>query len=152
MMAAREYDLQVTPDDILMCVPESYTDLQLAGCLLEVERFSPQFIAIIGYSFGQRPERTYDDRISLDFFREAFRGFMGNVYVISPNPDDLREMLADGIGSKNVLGVPAYWNVLAHAFMGALRDPNGTRSLNYVCEKILDTYGGEIVFPRGSAA
>lgn len=152
MMAAREYDLQVTPDDILMCVPESYTDLQLAGRLLAVAQFSPRFIAIIGYSFGQRPEGSFDDYISLDFFREAFRGFLGNVYVISPNPDDLREMLADGVKSKNVVSVPTYWNVLAHAFMGALRDPNGPRSLNYVCEKILDTYGSRIVFPRSSEA
>jgi hypothetical protein len=152
MMEAREYDLQVTPDDILMCVPETYTDLQLAGRLLAIARFSPRFIAIIGYSFGQRPEGTYDDCVSLDFFREAFRGFLGNVYVISLNPDDLRETLADGIKSKNVLGVPAYWNVLAHAFMKALRDPNGPRSLNYVCEKILDAYENGIVFPRSNGA
>jgi hypothetical protein len=150
--AAREYDLQVTRDDILMCVPESYTDLQLARCLLEVTRFSPRFIAIIGYRFGQRPNGTYDDCVSLDFFREAFRDFMGNVYVISPSPDDLRGMLAEGIKSKNVLSVPAYWNVLAHAFIGALRDPNGQKSLNYVCEKILDAYGDWVTFPIGSEA
>lgn len=149
VMEAREYDLQVvTQDDVLMCIPESDIDLRLAGRLLEAAQFSPRFIAIIGYSFGQSPKGTYDDSISLDFFREAFRGFSENVYVISPDPYDLREMLADRIESKNVLGVPARWNILAHAFMEALRDPNRSKSLNYVCDKILDAYGRDVIFPR----
>lgn len=147
---AREVDVPSTPDDLLLCVPESYGDLRLANRLSDVARFSrqfrPEFIAIIGYSFGRHGD-SYDDRVSLEFFQQAFRTFAGNIYVIEPNPDIVRDMLAERIKSEKVVSVRAHWNVLAHALIGKICDRNQNRSLNYVCEEILDTYGARACFP-----
>jgi hypothetical protein len=147
---AREFDGASVPDDLLMCVPESYDDLRLANRLLQVERFfqksPPDFIAIIGYSFGRNGD-SYDDRVSLDFFQQPFRGFQGNIYVMEPKPDLLRDMLAERIKSNKVVSVRAHWNVLAHAFLEEICCRNQKRSLNYVCEQILDRYGSRTAFP-----
>lgn len=107
---------------------------------------SPQFIAIVGYTFG-RSGSGHDDCVSLDVFLEAFRGYAGNVYVLEPRPEQLGEMLADCIESNNVFGVPAYWNILAHAFVRATLGRDCGRSLNYICEEILDRHGNRAVFP-----
>jgi len=142
----REYDLPVTRDDILMCVPESYGELGLAERLSQVTRFRADFIAIIGYSFGRNGD-TYDDCVSLNYLRNVLRGFIGNVYVIDPQPESVREMVKDVIRSKNVYGVRAYWNVLAHVLMEVLRGRCLQKSINYLCEKILDEHGSRIAFP-----
>jgi hypothetical protein len=147
---ARELDVPSVSDDLLMCVPASYGDTQLAKRLSEVasfsQKFSPDFVTIIGYSFGCN-EDFYDDRVSLDFVQDAFREFRGKIYVINPEPDTLRNMLAEGMRSKNVIGVRAYWNVLAHSFMQKICGRNERKSLNYMCEHILDTYGSRVCFP-----
>jgi hypothetical protein len=143
----RDCHLPDAPDDILMGVPESWDDQNLARRLLKVTKFSPDFIAIIGYSFAQTPE-GYDDHVSLSCFLETRRNFRGNIYVIGPQPVELRDLIADRIKSKNVFGVQAFWNVLAHTFMKDLRDQNGRRSLNYVYDQILGLSGSDIVFPR----
>ena len=135
-----------------MGVPESWFDQKFdqklaRRRLLEVAKFSPDFIAIIGYSFAQNP-KGYDDHVSLNCFLDTRRNFRGNIYVIGPQPDELRNLIAERIKSKNVFGVQAFWNVLAHAFMKKLRDQNGRRSLNYVYDQILGLSGSDIVFPR----
>ena len=107
---------------------------------------SPLFIAIIGYTFG-RDGSGHDDWISLDRLKSAFHCFAGNVYVIEPRPEPLREMIADGIESNRVFGVPAYWNILAHVFVEAAAGRAVGRSLNYACEQILDRHGDRVVFP-----
>jgi len=108
---------------------------------------SPQFIAIIGYTFG-RNDNGHDDWISLDRFKRAFRGLEGDVYVIEPRPETLCEMIADGIESNRIFGVRAYWNIVAHVFLEAARGRVDGRSLNYACERILDRQGDRVVFPR----
>jgi hypothetical protein len=143
----REFDLPVTNDDILMCVPEDYGDAQLARRWLTALRFRPDFIAIIGYSFGRNGDK-YDDCVSLDFLRSQFREFSGSVYVIDPQPETLGEMIADGLKCQRVSCVRAYWNVLAHVFVQILRGNFGDRSINYRCEQLLDQYGSGIAFPR----
>jgi hypothetical protein len=142
----RDYHLPDASDDILMGVPESCSDQNLARRLLEVAEFSPEFIAIIGYSFAQS-SKGYDDHVSLKSFLDTRRNFRGDIYVIGPQPDDIRNLMADGIKSKNVFGVRAYWNVLAHSFMQALRDQSGRNSLAYVCEQTLGLFGSEAAFP-----
>ena len=150
----RDYDLPDKPDGIIMGVPESYFDPYLAHQLLKVARevsiSPPNFLAIIGYSFAQN-EQGYDDQVSLDCFLHTHRNFHGDIYVIGPNSDGkldtLKDLIADGLKSKNVLRIRAYWNVLSHAYMIANRIQGGRRSLNYVYNQILDTFGSEAVFP-----
>jgi hypothetical protein len=146
LASVRDYDMQLGPDGLVMSVRESYADPHLADCLRRMATCSPQFIAIIGYTFG-RGYRGHDDCFSLDVFKDAFRRYVGNVYIIEPRPEQLREMLAEGIESNNVYGVPAYWNILAHAFIRATLGRDCGRSMNYICEAILDRHGDRMVFP-----
>jgi hypothetical protein len=141
------YDLPVPPDDMLLCLPESYTDVELIRRLAGAVQRPRHFVAIIGYSFG-RNGNARDDRVSWDFFCRALSGFPGNIYIVEPNPDQLRGELSEAIKSNDVFGIRAYWNVLAHAFMERFRDLPIRRSLNYVHEHILDTAGSGTLFPR----
>jgi hypothetical protein len=142
----REYDVRLGLDGLVLCVPESCGDSYLENCLLRMAICSPSFIAIIGYTFG-RNGNGHDDWISLDKFKRAFRRFAGNIYIVEPRPEHLREMIEDSIESNNVFGVPAYWNILAHSFAEAARNRIGRRSLTYVCGQILDRHGNRVVFP-----
>jgi hypothetical protein len=143
---ARDFDLKVADDGLIMGVPESPFDRALAHRLLEIGRFEPNFVAIIGYSFA-RVGDCYDDKISLDFFRERFRAFRGSIYVVDPHPSELRETIADALKSRSVFGIPVYWNVFAHAALGLLRHPLASPSLAYAHEALLDKHGSGHAFP-----
>lgn len=150
----RDYDLPEIHDGIIIGVPESYFDPYLAHQLLKVARevsiFPPNFLAIIGYSFAQN-ERGYDDQVSLDCFLHTHRNFHENIYVIGPKSDGkldtLKDLIADGLKSNNVFRICAYWNALSHAYMIALRIQRGRKSLSYIHDQILDTFGSEAIFP-----
>jgi hypothetical protein len=142
----REYHLPDLSDGILMGVPELWSDQRLSVKLLEIGRFVPTFIAIIGYSFARNGE-AHDDHVSLAYLQHRFRGFQGSVYVIDPEPDYLRDMLSECLKSKNIFAVRARWNVLAHAMTKSLHNPCERKSLNYLHEHLLDTYGGGVAFP-----
>lgn len=143
---SRAYDLMLDPDELVMSVPESSGDGNLWRCLDTMVACSPEFIVVIGYTFGRNGD-GHDDWISLARFMSAFRDFAGDIYVIEPAPDQLREMIADGVGSSRVFGLQAYWNVLAHAFLESTRNRLNGRSLNYFCEQTLDRHRDCVVFP-----
>lgn len=144
---ARGYDLSVPLDNLLTCVPESYYDLELTRRLAEVETFQPEVITVIGYSFGRR-SNGFDDIVSLESFLRKFREFLGYVYVIDPSPYELQHMLADGLRCRNVLGIAAYWNVLAHTMIIKAMRPCWCTLLNYEHERILDRFGSNVSFAR----
>lgn len=146
LASIRDHDLRLASDGLVMSVPETCDDLNLWRCLEMMATFSPQFIAIIGYTFG-RNDNGHDDWISFNRFKRAFRCFAGDVYVIEPRPEPLREMIADGVESNRVLGVRGYWNIMAHVFLDAARGRVDGRSLNYACERILDQHDDRVVFP-----
>ncbi len=143
-----EYDgLPVPPDGLLMCVPEE-NDRVLVDRLVQATSGSPPFIAIVGYSFAKN-ELSYDDNLSLEFFRERFRDYRGKVFVFEPNPNNLQNMtamLSDTLRTKNVIGVCAFWNVLAHAYLRTIYAPKG-RSINWTYQKLLDDNRGPRSFP-----
>jgi hypothetical protein len=142
----RGFDLPVPRDDNVLCVRESDDDSggQLQRKLSRAMGACPHFIAVIGYSFGP------DDWVSWLTFCRAFRRFAGIIYVIGPEPQELSNRIADAIKSKNVLGIRAYWNILAHAFIDSVGDYRTRKSLNYTCERILDVSGDRTVFLRDS--
>lgn len=147
LMAAREFNLPVPPDDHLLCLAESDADFRLRRRLSEAMGARPNFVAVIGYSFG-RNGNLYDDHVSWDTFCRMFYKFAGSIYVIDPKPDELRERIAEATKASNVFGVRAYWNVLAHAFIKGSGDNRLRTSLNYTCEQLLDASGDGAVFPR----
>ena len=129
---ARHYSLPVIPDDLLMCVPERFGDPVLQMRLLKTVLSAPDFLAVIGFSFGD------DDAVSSDFYTRALRHFQGAVYVIDPKPCRVAEMLAERLKSNQVYSIPAYWNVLTRA----LTTPEkGARSLRHQHEALLDRFG-----------
>jgi hypothetical protein len=147
----RDWSLPEQTDSLLMGVPESYFSLHPAQRrfrrqLARMAAFTPDFAAIIGYSFAQAGT-GYDDSVSLNSFLETRRDLAGNIYIIQPSPDNLCASIADALQSKNVIPVRAYWNVLAHAFMRKLSGRDCRRSLNYIYEQTLDRHGSQVAFP-----
>jgi hypothetical protein len=144
--SVRDFDLEIATDHLIMSVAEPDDDLRLVEQVMRATSFTPDFVALIGYSFARNAE-AFDDHISYEIFKRKFHRFRGNVYVIDPFPDSIRDMIADGIESDSVFAVPARWNILSHVFIDFLSGNIGRRSINYVCEQILDRYGDKIVFP-----
>ncbi|WP_147385633.1 hypothetical protein [Oleomonas cavernae] len=144
--SVRDEHLPDLSDDILMGVPETWADQNLALRLLEISRTVPAFIAIIGYSFARNRD-AHDDHVSLACFQSRFRGFQGNVYVIDPEPEYLRNLLSDSLKSNNIFPVRAYWNVLSHAIFESSRATGKSKSLNFIHEELLDSHGSGISFP-----
>ena len=122
LAGVRDYDLHVEPDGFVISVPESPRDQNLGRCLDLMATCSPLFIAIIGYTFG-RSGSGHDDWISLDRFKSAFHCFAGNVYVIEPRPEPLREMIADGIEFE-----PSLWRPCLLEYLGSCLRRGGSRS------------------------
>lgn len=145
LMAAREFDLPVPTDDHVLCRAESETDFRLRRRLSEAMGTRQDFVAVIGYSFGQN-KGSYDDHVSWNVFCQMFYKFAGDIYVIDPKPDELRGRIAEATKSSNVFGVRAYWNILAHAIIKGASDNRLRTSLNYICERILDARGDRAVF------
>lgn len=143
----RDYDLVAPPDELIMCEHERHDDAILKRRLELAGSVEPDFIAVIGYSFAKVGD-IYDDYVSLEWFKRRFRRFSGNIFVISPFPEDLRYMIADVLKSDNVFGVRAYWNVLAHAFAVSIRYPGRDGSIYATHERLLSVWGDRVVFPR----
>jgi hypothetical protein len=142
---AREFDLPLTSENNILCVPEEGSDWALARKLLTAERFDPDFVAVIGYSFGRDGEK-FDDALSLDLIEQRFRGFHGRFYVVDPAPERFEVRFSDVLKSRNVIGVRAYWNLFSHALLSAVGGADGGRSLNFTSESLLDRFGDRIAF------
>lgn len=143
----REFDVSIPIGDLTMCEPEDSGKAALRRRLATAGSITPEFVAIIGYSFAKGRD-SYDDHISFEWFTERFHGFAGCVYVLDPSPEELRYAVADAIGSDRVFGVRAWWNVLSHAFMLHLQDRGFGRSIYATHETLLSIQGGGYAFPR----
>jgi hypothetical protein len=145
--SVREHDFTPPADPFVMSVPEVWTDSRLCRHLYQSMLTLPDFVAIIGYSFG-RTSSGYDDLISLEYFLSRFHRFSGNIYTMSPDPWELCEVISEEIESDAVIPVSARWNLLAHAMVASLAPGGISRSLNYLCESLLDKHGHDrMAFP-----
>lgn len=142
----RELDITLTSDDLIMGLPESWADIRLYQRLALVMNLSPQHVAIIGYSFAQMG-KSYDDAVTLACFVQRFKHYPGTILVLSPDPSELCEMLSDALEIRTVYPIKRYWNVLAHAYLETLRNPNKFRSLDHAYSFLYDQYGSSQVFP-----
>jgi hypothetical protein len=144
--AGIDHGLAIAPDQLLMLEPESYFDCNLARRLLPMARFKPEFIAIIGYSFAWTGQR-HNDAVSLDCFVDHHREFPGSVFVIEPQPERLKEVLAERLHAARVMALPARWNLLAHVFLEALAGRLHGRTIDDYCSALFDSGLGENAFP-----
>ena len=105
-------------------------------------------VVILGYSFGQRSE-GFDDVRSLDYFVSLLRRQPRPVFVVSPTPHDLAEILRDRLSSNNVCGISIRWELFSGVVL-ANADPvrglglrwleNNIRSVMYAYAKALDAH------------
>jgi hypothetical protein len=144
--ALREFDITLPPDDLVMGLPESWTDTRLSRRLSLVMSKAPQHVVIIGYSFAQMGS-GYDDAVTRAFFIQRFKHYSGAILVISPDPTQLCEMLCEELEIKTVYPIKRYWNVLAHAYLETQLDPDKFRSLDHAYGFVYDRHGGEQAFP-----
>ena len=104
------------------------------------------FIALIGYSFYRKGDSQLDS-VSLEWLVFRLRNFRGAVYVVDPWPDHVCGLVENVARHVRAVGVPVYWNVLAHAIMLKQHGQDGGRSLNYLCQQLLDRCGHLVAFP-----
>jgi len=79
---------------------------------------SARAIAIIGYSFGSRNGRL-DDSAAWHFFIELLRIHPKPVFVLSPEPEELTDILRQSLSSDRVTGVPIYWEAFSECLFAA---------------------------------
>jgi hypothetical protein len=142
----REYDIALPHDGLIMGLSESWADDHLRRRLSWVMSRAVEHVTIIGYSFAQIG-KGYDDAVTLAYFVHRFRGFRGPIFVISPDPSRLCEMLSDALKIKTVYPVKRYWNVLAHGYLESLRNPDKFRSLDHAHGSLYDRHGSGKAFP-----
>jgi len=144
-LIAHELDVSFPTDGLILCEPEGGRELILRRRLAAAASTSPNFVAVIGYSFAKR-SGSYDDYVSFEWFAERFRGFEGYVYVLDPSPEELQSAVAGALGSRRVFGVRAWWNVLSHAFCLHLCGRGLGRSIYATHEMLLSVYGAGCAF------
>ncbi|HLG90077.1 MAG TPA: hypothetical protein VKZ79_23125 [Alphaproteobacteria bacterium] len=142
----REFDIGLAPDNLVMGLPESWTDARLYRRLSWVMSKIPHHVVIVGYSFAQMGS-GYDDAVTLACFVQRFKHYPGAILVVSPGPTELCEMLSDALEIKTVYPIKRYWNVLAHAYLETQRDPDKFRSLDHAHGFLYDRHGGGHAFP-----
>jgi hypothetical protein len=142
----RELDITLPPDNLVMGLPESWADAHLYRRLSWIMSKAPHHVVIIGYSFAQMGS-SYDDAVTLACFVQRFKHYPGAIYVISPDPVDLCEMLSNALEIKTIFPIKNYWNVLAHAYLEILHDSKRFNSLEYATGCIIDRYGSDAKFP-----
>jgi hypothetical protein len=140
LLEVSNYHLPLLDDGLVMGIPET-PDLALLEKLNVLAMIEPSHVTLIGYSFANAGGVAFDDHISLRFFLEARRKSSAPILIVEPRPHELQSMLSDALQSREVYAVPAYWNVLAHAFMRKMRGDFERRSLGYVHEMLLDKHG-----------
>jgi hypothetical protein len=136
----QEYGLDVADHGLHPIGPERLDDVDLQRRLLAMQRCTPAFVLIVGYSFGLFEGRC-DDQLALATFASRFRDVPIDVYVCDPHPHDLAEMLGAELRSDRVHAFPVYWNVLAWTFMQAMADKIDLGHLDYFHEKTLGAVG-----------
>ena len=81
----------------------------------ELFRYAPAMI-ILGYSFGQRNE-GFDDQYSFEYFVSLLKFNSRPIFVVSPTPHDLAELLRDRLSSRHVFGISLRWELFSGAVL-----------------------------------
>ncbi len=81
-------------------------------------------LVIVGYSFGRR-DNGCDDVHSLEYFVDLLKVLPRPTFVLSPNPDELVEVLRERLSSHNVFGLPVRWEVFSTKILAAIEPSEG---------------------------
>lgn len=99
--------------------PERWNDITLTAKLDALEHGSPDFVAIIGYTFSRQADGSHNDWVSLRRFCERFRKTRGIIFVIEPSPEPLAVTLNHELKHATIVPVRASWDRLARAYVEA---------------------------------
>lgn len=95
---------------------ERWNDLRLATKLAALNLSSPDFVAIIGYTFARQQGGNFNDWVSLYRFCKRFALTRGTIFVIDPAPEQLAVSLHNALPAATIVCVPARWDLIAKAF------------------------------------
>lgn len=138
--AAVVYDTQIphlTPKLMPQVEPESIVrqpEYERASALL----CKAPAVVILGYSFGQRSDGL-DDRYSFEYFTAILKRTPRPVFVVSPTPRDLAEMLRDTLTANCVFDVPLRWELFSGALLSNV-DPVKGMSAQWLRSKLDDVF------------
>lgn len=130
----------LTPKLMPQIEPENIT---LQPAYVQAKSLFPyaQAVIILGYSFGQRSD-GFDDKYSFEYVASMLRFNPRPVFVVSPTPYDLAEMLRDTLSWRHVFGVDLRWELFSGAVL-ANTDPlqgMGTKWLNMNLDRVIRSY------------
>ena len=144
----QEYGLEMTADGLHPIGLDRLDDVELQRRLQVMQECDPAFVVIVGYSFGLFNGRC-DDQLAMTTFIGRFRDVPIDVYVCSPQPEELAGFLGEELRSNGVHASPVYWNVLAWAFERVIAGNMEVTQLDYVHDATLDIYGPGFLPPPG---
>lgn len=136
----QEYGLETTGHNLHPIGPERLDDVELQRRLQIMQVCDPAFVLIVGYSFGRFDGRC-DDQLAMATFIGRFHDVPIDVYVCSPQPEELAGLLGEELRSNRVHAFPVYWNVLAWAFAQVIAGKMDVAHLDYFHAATLDKRG-----------
>lgn len=98
-------------------------------------------VIVLGYSFGQRSD-GFDDKYSFEYVVSLLKFNPRPVFVVSPTPHDLAELLRDKLSWRYVFGIALRWELFSGAIL-ANTDPlhgMGTQWLNFNLDRVIRSY------------
>jgi hypothetical protein len=87
-----------------------------------------QAAIILGYSFGNRSD-GFDDKYSFEYLSSLLKSHPRPVFVVSPTPHDLAELLRDKLSWKYVFGVALRWEVFSGVVLANADPVQGMRTI-----------------------
>jgi hypothetical protein len=98
---------------------ERWNDFRLITKLGALKANSPDFVAVIGYTFARQQDGSFTDWVSLHSFCERFALTRGRIFIIDPAPEQLAVTLHDALPGATIVPVSARWDFLAKACIDA---------------------------------
>lgn len=100
-----------------------------------------QAVIILGYSFGQRSD-GFDDRYSFEYLASLLKFNPRPVFVVSPTPHDLAELLRDTLSWRHVFGLALRWELFSGSVLANVNPMHGmrTKELDINVDSVIRSY------------
>ena len=130
----------LTPKLMPQVEPENITlqpAYRQAGTLFRYARA----VVILGYSFGQRSDGL-DDKYSFEYIASLLKSNPRPVFVVSPTPHDLAELLRDTLSWRYVFGIELRWELFSGAILANVEPFHGMRAdcLEVSLDRVIQSY------------
>lgn len=126
----------ITPKILPSPEPSAITSTQAYIFGRRLFRLAPA-VLLIGYSFG-RYNDTFDDAESFEYFVDLLKMYPRPVFVLSPSPDELVELIQQRLSSYDVYPIAVRWEILSSTILAVCKCSQGLPSC--WCNQQLDTF------------